>query len=282
MAGKSSRTFAASCDMPGWPDCKRTSTFIDCRGRAACEGTGNRARDRRPGGARASGGRRRPPRLPEICRTRRTTAGRGLHAQAEHAVAQFRGRQLELHGHGLAVAEQDLFGRVDEPSLAAAGRILGGGAFAGQKLHAHRLSLHAVALDRTFHREAIAGKDPGGNVEIGHADVDGLLFRPHADGVDGDVRLAGEFLRGVGRCAGVQAAVAHQHDPGNGRVPLLLQELFQGLAQAGIGAAGHEMFAPNGRRHRPACETSAALCRMRPLCGTRDSPPVSNLQPLIA
>ena len=52
-----------------------------------------------------------------------------------------------------------------------------------------------VALDRAFHREAIAGKDPGRNVELGHADVDGLLFRADADGVDGNVRLAGEFHR---------------------------------------------------------------------------------------
>ena len=180
------------------------------------------------------------------------TALRCLHAKAEHALTDFRGRHLELDRHRLAIAQQNLVGEIDDRALAAVLGILGVGAVAGQKFHPHGFPLHAKALDRSVHRVAFVGKDAGGNIEIGHADIDRLLLRADADGVDRNVRLAGKFLRRVRRDTGVQAAVTDEHDAGNGRVPLLLQELLQGLAQAGIGAAGHKLLLPIGRR-RPAC-----------------------------
>ena len=90
------------------------------------------------------------------------------------------------------------------------------------------------------------GKTRGGTVKSTDADAGGLLLGADADGIDGDMRLAGQLLGRFGRDAGVLAAIADDHDAGDRRVPPLADRLHQGLSQAGLVAAGNEVLAQDG------------------------------------
>ena len=111
--------------------------------------------------------------------------------------------------------------------------------------------------------KALAGKDPRRHVELDDADAGGLLLGADADGVDGDVRFAGQFLGRFGRCAGVLAAVADDHDAGDGRVPSLARRSAPGRLQGGYrcrpGRDACARTAPTADRGRGGFEDSLVL-----------------------
>ena len=52
----------------------------------------------------------------------------------------------------------------------------------------------------------------------------------------------------VSATAGVEAAVANDHNAGNWRIAAFADELLQGVAQAGIVAAENQLFLPRAAR----------------------------------
>ena len=207
--------------MPGLPDCSSTSSVVE--------------RSRKSWLRRNWYSRVGPPASSKTWFLRSTISmsasrklsaglrspGGALDAETQGAAAGRVGRQLELDRQHFAVAaEGDLpaFEHVAGAALRAPAASPAGGP--RQDLHRDRLARHALGLHVAGHRVMIAGIGAGRHGQIADGHVGRLAVGAEPDGEDGNLGFLGQLDGGIGRDAGVLAAVAEDDDARDGRAAL--------------------------------------------------------------